>query len=67
MKKDFRPARVVVLPEAGGLVTVVYLFPRSIEITKKDKTLAFVAQIGRLFISTSFYPADMRLEGQLEL
>ncbi len=67
MKKDFRPARVVVLPEAGGLVTVVYLFPRSIEITKKDKTLAFVAQIGRLFISASFFPADMRLEGQLEL
>src|SRR5579862_2018638 len=66
-KRDFRPARVVVVPRADGLVTLAYLFPRSVEITKKDKTVAFVAQIGRLYVSVNFFPEDMRLQGQLEL
>jgi hypothetical protein len=66
-KRDVKPARVVVLPRANGLATFVYLFPRSVEITKKDRSLAFVAQIGRLFISVNFFPEDMRLEGELEL
>jgi hypothetical protein len=57
----------VVLPKANGLATFVYLFPRSVEITKKDRSLAFVAQIGRLFISVNFFPDDMRLDGELEL
>jgi hypothetical protein len=66
-KKDLKPARVVVLPKANGLATFVYLFPRSVEITKKDRSLAFVAQIGRLFISVNFFPEDMHLDGELEL
>jgi hypothetical protein len=66
-KKDLKPARVVVLAKANGLATFVYLFPRSVEITKKDRSLAFVAQIGRLFVSVHFFPADMRLAGELQL
>jgi hypothetical protein len=66
-KRDVKPARVVVLTKADGMATFVYLFPRSVEITKKDRTLAFVAQIGRLFISATFFPEDMRIDGQLQL
>jgi hypothetical protein len=66
-KKDLKPARVVVLPRANGLATFVYLFPRSVEITKKDRAIAFVAQIGRLFVSVNFFPGDMRLYGEPQL
>jgi hypothetical protein len=66
-KKDLKPSRVMVLPKAKGLATFVYLFPRSVEITKKDRTIAFVAQIGRLFVSVNFFPADMRLDGVPQL
>ncbi len=63
MKKDLKPFRVVVLPEPDGLATFVYLFPRSTEIAKTSGSLGFVAQIGRLFVSTNFAPGDMQLEG----
>jgi|ERR1700733_3130545 len=66
-KKDLKPSRVVVVPRANGLATFVYLFPRSVEITKQDQNLIFVAQIGRLFISVNFLPEDMRLNGELQL
>jgi hypothetical protein len=66
-RKDLKPARVVVLPRPDGLATFVYLFPRSVEITRKDQSLAFVAQIGRLFVSVNFFPEDMRLMGELQL
>lgn len=66
-KKDLRPARVVVLPRDQGNVTVVYLFPRSAEITQKDGSVRFVAQIGRLFISRFFFPKDMEFMGMTEL
>jgi len=66
-KKDFKPSRVLVVPREHGLATLVYLFPRSVEITKKDRTLLFVAQVGRLFISTKFIPEEMRLHGEIQL
>lgn len=66
-KKDVRPARVVVLPRDEGLVTVVYLFPRTAEITQKDRDIRFVAQIGRLFISRFFFPGEMEFMGRPEL
>jgi hypothetical protein len=66
-KKDLKPARVVLLPEADGLATFVYLFPRSAEITKKDLSLGFAAQIGRLFVSVNFFPEDMQLQGERQL
>jgi hypothetical protein len=67
MRKDVKPFRVVVLPEADSLATIVYLFPRSIEITKEENSLGFVAQIGRLFVYVNFMPEDMRIEGNLQL
>jgi hypothetical protein len=66
-KKDFRPSSVQVLPRGDGKADVVYLFPRSQEITKKDGTLTFVSQIGRLFIAQDFSTDDMQIRGTLEL
>ena len=66
-KKDMKPSRVEILRQDDGKATLVYLFPRSVEITKKDGRLLFVAQIGRLFVSQFFYTDQMQLQGQLEL
>jgi len=65
-KKDLKPSRVEVLSHPSGLVTVVYLFPRSADITKKDGSAQFVAQIGRLFVSQFFVLDDMQFAGKLE-
>jgi hypothetical protein len=66
-KKDLKPSRVEILRQNDGTATIVYLFPRKVEITKKDVRLLFVAQIGRLFVSQFFYTDQMQLQGQLEL
>jgi hypothetical protein len=65
-KKDLKPKRVEVLWHDSGLVTVVYLFSRSAEITRKDLDIRFQAQIGRLFVSQSFAPQEMQFEGKPE-
>ena len=65
-KKDLKPSRVEVLPHDSGLVTVVYLFPRSADITKKDGSVQFAAQIGRLFVSQFFVLDDMQFEGKTQ-
>jgi hypothetical protein len=66
-KKNMKPSHVDILRNDDGTATIVYLFPRSKEITKKDGRLEFVAQIGRLFVSQFFYTWDMQLQGELEL
>lgn len=66
-KKDLRPSRVVIQRHDEGLATVVYLFPRSIEITKNDHDVRFIAQIGRLFVSSFFFPEEMEFQGAPEL
>jgi hypothetical protein len=66
-KKDVKPSRVVVLRHADGLATFVYLFSHSAEISKKDHSVRFVAQIGRLFVSQFFFPEEMQVQGQPEL
>jgi hypothetical protein len=66
-KKNLKPSHVDILRQDDGTATIVYLFPRKVEITKKDGRLEFVAQIGRLFISQFFYTWDMQLQGELEL
>ena len=66
-KKDLKPSHVDILRQDDGTATIVYLFPRKVEITKKDLRLLFIAQIGRLFVSQFFYTEQMQLEGQLEL
>jgi len=65
-KKDLQPKRVEIVARENGLVTVVYLFSRSAEITRKDLNVRFVAQIGRLYISQFFFPGEMEFEGKLE-
>jgi hypothetical protein len=66
-KKDLKPVRVNLLPQDGGLTTIVYLFPRSEAITAEDKRVEFTAVFGRLFLAQYFYPAQMQFQGKLEL
>jgi len=66
-KKDMKPVGVNLLPQEGGLTTVVYLFPRSDEITAADNRVEFAAVLGRLSVAQYFYPAQMRFQGRLEL
>jgi hypothetical protein len=65
--KNLKPSHVEIIRQDDGTATLVYLFPRSKEITKKDGRLEFVAQIGRLFVSQFFYTWEMKLDGQLEI
>jgi len=66
-KKALKPSRVEILRADDGLATVVYLFRRSVEITKKDQSIEFVAQIDRLFLEQFFNVNEMELMGRLEL
>ncbi len=66
-KKDIKPERVDVLPRANGLAIVVYLFPRSDEITKDDKRIRFAAQIARLYLERDFTTEEMEFQGKLQL
>lgn len=65
-KKDMAPSSVEVLLRDEGPV-VVYFFPRSNEITRKDKQVEFDAEIGRLKFAQSFVPDEMVYQGKLEL
>ena len=66
-KKDLKPTRVEILRQDDGLATVVYLFRRSVEITKKDRNVEFVAQLDRLFLEQFFNVEEMSLRGDIEL
>jgi hypothetical protein len=66
-KKELRAVRVDLLPQVGGLTTVVYFFSRAEEITTEDKRVEFTAMFGRLFVAQYFYPEQMQLQGKLEL
>jgi hypothetical protein len=65
--KNIKPSSVEILRQLDGKATLVYLFPRNVEIARKEGRLEFVAQIGRLFVSQFFYTFQMQLQGQLEL
>jgi hypothetical protein len=65
-KKNLKPSSVEVLQRDDGPV-IVYLFPRSKEITRQDKRVEFDAKIGRLQLAQSFYVDDMNYQGKLEL
>jgi hypothetical protein len=65
-KKDLKPSSVEVLQRDDGPV-VVYLFPRSTEITKEDRRAEFDGQAGRLQFSQSFFLDEMTYQGKLEL
>ena len=66
-KKDFKPSRAEVVRNSDGTATVTFLFNRSEEITRREKTVIFAAQFDRLFVSQFFYPREMVMRGQMEL
>ncbi len=66
-QREFRPARVEVVQHEDGTAKITYLFSRSKEISRKDPSVIFVAQIDRLFVAQLFYPGTMVIAGQLEL
>lgn len=65
-KKDVPPSSVEVYVRAEGVV-VVYVFPLSAELTKKDQFVTFLARIGRIGFSLPFNLADMEFQGKIEL
>ena len=65
-KKDVRPVSVEVFQREDGVV-VVYLFPLSAEISKKDGRVQFEAQIGRIVVAQTFELSEMEFMGKLEL
>lgn len=65
-KSDVRPIRVEAF-ELERSVVVVYLFPYSAEISKRDGVVEFSALIGRLQVSQKFNVEDMLFQGRLEL
>jgi hypothetical protein len=66
-KKDLRPVRVDLLPQEGDLTTVVFLFPRTVEIKLENKRIEFTTVFGRLSVTSYFYPKEMQFQGKLEL
>jgi hypothetical protein len=65
-KKDVKPLRVEAF-ELEHSAVVVYLFPYSAEISKKDGVVEFTALIGRLQVSQTFNVEEMLFQGKLEL
>ena len=65
-KKDVRPVRVEVFQRDTDVV-VVYLFPLSAEIARKDQRVQFEAHIGRIVVAQNFELSEMEYMGKLEL
>jgi len=65
-KPDVKPRRVEAF-ELERSVVVVYLFPYSAEISKRDGVVEFSALIGRLQVSQTFNVEEMLFQGKLEL
>lgn len=65
-KKDVRPVRVEVFQQESGMV-VVYVFPLSAELTRKDQRVQFEAHIGRIVFAHNFELSEMEFAGRLEL
>jgi hypothetical protein len=68
-KKDLKQRQVEVIRHEDDerIADIVYLFPRKVEITKRDGGIEFAAQIGRLWISQYFYTGEMQLRGEPQL
>jgi hypothetical protein len=65
-KKDVKPVSAEVFQTENGVV-VVYLFPFSAEIGKRDRQIQFEAQIGRIVVAQTFELNEMEFMGKLEL
>ena len=66
-KTSLKPAQVELLPQEGDLTTVVFLFPRTVEIKPEDKNVQFFGVFGRLSVTQAFSPKEMQFQGKLEL
>ena len=68
-KKDLKPTHVEVIRHEDDekIANIVYLFPRRVEITKRDGGIEFAAQVGRLWVSQYFYTGEMQLRGEPQL
>jgi hypothetical protein len=64
-KPNVKPSRVEVFQGSDGPI-VVYEFPRTLEITKADKSLSFIAVVGRLSLMRVFDTEAMQFDGKLE-
>jgi hypothetical protein len=64
-KDEVRPSSVEVFQREDGLV-VVYLFPLSAELTRKDGLIEFTARIGRIGVNQYFDAAQMLFQGRLD-
>jgi len=65
-KKDVKPSSVEVFQRSDG-TAVVYLFPLSAEVTRKDGYIEFEAHIGRIVVAQVFNLGEMEFQGKLEL
>jgi hypothetical protein len=65
-KKDVRPITAEVFLRENSVV-VVYVFPLSAEISRKDRQIRFEAQIGRIVVAQDFDLSEMEFVGKLEL
>jgi hypothetical protein len=65
-RTDVKPLTAEVFQLEDGLV-VVYSFPLSTEISKKDGQVRFEAQIGRIAVARTFDLSEMLFMGKLEL
>ena len=65
-RPDVRPSSAEVF-QRPDTVVVVYVFPFSAEITKKDGKIVFYAQIGRIIVNETFDLSEMDFQGKLEL
>ena len=65
-KKDVKPSGVEVHERDDGPL-IIFLFPRSAEITSSDRDVTLDAQIGRLKFAAEFQPEEMVYDGKLAL
>jgi hypothetical protein len=65
-QKDLKPTHVDVIPREDGVV-VVFLFPRTKEITAKDARVEFNVLIGPYQFTQSFHVDEMMYQGKMEL
>jgi hypothetical protein len=65
-KKDVKPSSAEVFTTGDGVV-VVYVFPLSAEISRKDGNVVFGAQIGRLVFAQTFNLEEMQFQGKLAI
>jgi len=65
-KKDLKPSSVEILLREDGPI-ILYLFPKSDEITWRDQSIQFDARVADLKCSQSFDTSDMTFNGSIEL